>query len=95
MDAQELQDPENISTIQVKNLNKIVNKMNITKSSMIDMKPKDATKLDTVPLEKTYPEETILLKDGLNRYLYQPDERYRDQKRQVTDFIWSKNTYGV
>ena len=69
--------------------------MNITKSSMIDMKPKDATKLDTVPLEKTYPEETILLKDGLNRYLYQPDERYRDQKRQVTDFIWSKNTYGV
>ena len=29
MDAQELQDPEKVSTIWVKNLNKIVNKMNI------------------------------------------------------------------
>ena len=31
--------------------------MNNTKSSMIDMKPKDAIKLDTVKLHKTYPEE--------------------------------------
>ena len=48
MDAQELQDPEKVSTIWVKNLNKIVNKMNNTESSMTDMKPKDAIKLDTV-----------------------------------------------
>ena len=41
MDAQELQDPEKVSTIWVKNLNKIVNKMNNTVSSMIDMKHKD------------------------------------------------------
>ena len=74
IDAQELQDPEKISTIWVKNLNKIVNKMNNTKSSMIDMKPKDAIKLDTVPLDKTYPEETVLPEDGLYRYLYQPGE---------------------
>ena len=40
MDAQELQDPEKVSTIWVKNLNKTVNKMNNTVSSMIDMKPK-------------------------------------------------------
>ena len=40
-------------TIWVKNLNKIVNKMNNAKSSMIDMKPKDAIKLDTFPLDKT------------------------------------------
>ena len=33
--------------------------MNNTKSSMIDIKPKDSIKLDTVPLDKTYPEETV------------------------------------
>ena len=52
MDAQELQDPEKVSTIWVKNLNKIVNKMNNTVSSMIGMKPKDAIKLDIVQLDK-------------------------------------------
>ena len=39
-----------------------------TKSSMIDMKPKDAIKLDTVALGKTYPEETVLSEDGFSRY---------------------------
>ena len=58
MDAQELQDPEKVSTIWVKNLNKTVNKMNNAASSMIGMKPKDANKLDTISLDKTYPEET-------------------------------------
>ena len=54
--------------------------MNNTKSSMIDMKPKDAIKLDTVPLDKTYPEETALPEDGLYRYLYQPGEQHGDEK---------------
>ena len=67
MDAQELQDSENVSAIWVKNLNNIVNKMNNTKSSMIGMKPKDAIKPDTVPLNKTYLKETILREDGLYR----------------------------
>ena len=80
MDAQELQDPEKVSTIWVKNLNKIVNKMNNKKSLMIDMKPKDAIKLAIVPLDKTYPEETELLEAGLYRYLYQPGEQHRDKK---------------
>ena len=70
MDAQELQDPEKVSTIWVKNLNKIVNKMNNTVSSMIGMKPEDVIKLDTVPLDKKCPEETVLPEDGLYRYLY-------------------------
>ena len=65
MDVQELQDPEKVSIIWVKNLNKTVNKMNNAKSSMIDMKPKDAIKLDTVLLDKTCPEETVLPEDGL------------------------------
>ena len=81
MDAQELQDPEKVSTIWVKNLNKTVNKMNNTVSSMIGMKPKDAIKLDTVPLDKTYPKETVLPKDGLYRYLYQPGKQHGDKKR--------------
>ena len=48
---------------------------------MIGMKPKDAIKLDTVPLDKTYPEETVLPEDGSYRYLYRPGEQHRDQKK--------------
>ena len=55
--------------------------MNNTKSSMIDMKPKDAIKLETVPLGKKYPEETVLPKDRLCIYLYQPGEQHRDKKK--------------
>ena len=95
MDAQELQDPEKVSMIRVKNLKKIANKMNNTVSSMIDMKPKDAVKLDTVQLDKPYLEETVLPEDGLHRYLYQPGKQHGDRKRQATDLIWSKNTYRL
>ena len=94
-DAQELQDPEKVLTIWVKKMNKIVNKMNNTISLMIDMKAKDAIKLDTVPLDKIYPEEILLPEDGLYRYLYQPREQHGDQKRRTTGFIWSKNTYRL
>ena len=95
MDTQELQDPEKVSTFWVKNLNKIVNKMNNAVSSMIGMKPKDAIKLDTVPLDKTYPKETVLPEDGLYGYLYQPGEQHGDQRRWATDLIWSKNMYRL
>ena len=78
MDAQELQDPEKVSTIWVKHSNKIVNKMNNTALLMIDMKPNDAIKLDTAPLDKIYLEETVLPEDGLYRYLYQPSEQHGD-----------------
>ena len=54
MEAQELQGPEKVSTTWVKNLNKSANKMNNTLLSMIGMKPKDAIKLDAVPLDNTY-----------------------------------------
>ena len=72
-----------------------MNKINNTKSLMIGMKPKDAIKLDTVPLDKTYPKETVLSEDRLYRYLYQPGEQHGNLKRQATDFIWSKNTYRL
>ena len=81
MDAQELQDPEKVSTIWVKNFNKIVNEMNNTISSMISEKPKDAIKLDLVPVDKKYPGETVLPEDGLYRYLYQPGKQHGDKKR--------------
>ena len=61
--------------------------MNNTKSLMIDMRPKDAIKLDTVPLSKTYPEEIVLPEDGLYRYLYQSGKKHGYQKEQATDFI--------
>ena len=95
MDAQELQDPENVSTISVKNLNKAVNKMKKTESSMIGLKPTDAIKLDTVPLDKSYPKETALAEEGLCRYFYQPGEQHGDQKRRATNLIWSKNMYRL
>ena len=95
MDVKELEDPEKVSAIWVKNLKSIVNKMNNAKSSMIGMKPKDAIKLNTVKLDKTYPKENVLPEDGFYRYLYQPGEQHGDQKRRTTDFIWSKNTYRI
>ena len=69
--------------------------MSNTISSMIGMNPKDAIKLDTVPLDKTYLKETVLPEDGLYRYLYQPGEQHGDQKRRATDPIWSKNTHQL
>ena len=83
MDSQEPQDPEKLSTIWVKNLNKTVNKMSNTESLMIGMRP-DAIKLDTAPLDNKYPKQTVLPED---RYLYQPGEQHGDQKRRATDFI--------
>ena len=87
IDAQELQHPERISTIWVKILNKTVNKLNNIVSSMIGVKPKDAIKLNAVPLDKKYPEETVLPEDGVYRYLYQPGEQHGDQKRRATEPI--------
>ena len=54
--------------------------MNNTKSSMTDMKPKDAVKLDTIPLHKTYSEETVLFEDRLYRYLYQPGAQHGNEQ---------------
>ena len=73
MDGQELQDSEKVSTICVKNWNKTIKKMNNTESLMIGMKPKDAIKLDTVPLNKTFPEETVEVPG--NRVLHYLQER--------------------
>ena len=87
MDAQELQNSKKLSKIWFKNVDPAVKKLKNKVSSMIGMKPKDAIKLDTFPLNKTYLEETMLPEDGLYRYLYQPGEQHGDQKRWAKDFI--------
>ena len=74
VDVQKLQDPEKVSSIWVKNLGSIINKMNNTKSLIISMKSKDEIKLGSVRLDKTCPEDNIQPEDGLYRYLLQPDQ---------------------
>ena len=64
---------------------------------MIGMKPKDAIKLDEVPLvnREVYPEEDKLPEDGLYHYLLQPGEEHDDQRRRAMDRVWSKGTYRL
>ena len=96
-DAQELNDPEKVSSRWVKHLCELVDELNDTETEMIGMKPKDAIKLNEVPLVKqeNYPPEEILPEDGLYRYLLQPCEEHDDQRRRATDRIWSKGTYRL
>ena len=51
-DAQELNDPDKVSATWVKHLYGLVDELNDTTTEMIGMKPKDAIKLDQVPLVK-------------------------------------------
>ena len=66
-------------------------------TEMIGMKPKDAIKLNEVPLvtRVSYPPEDTLPEDGLYRYLLQPSEEHDDQRRRGIDRVWSKGTYKV
>ena len=51
-DAQELNDPEKVSSRWVKHLYGLVDKLNDMETEMIGMKPDDAIVLDQVPLVK-------------------------------------------
>ena len=64
---------------------------------MIGMKPKDAIKLQEVPLVKqeNYPPEEVLPEDGLYQYLLQPSEEHDEQRCRATDRIWSKAGYRL
>ena len=75
----------------------LVDEVNDTTTEMIGMKPKDAIKLDEVPLvnRDSYPPEEVLPEDGLYRYLLQPGEEHDDQRRRATERIWSKGTYRL
>ena len=96
-DAQELNDPEKVSSRWVKHLYELVDELNDTETEMIGMKPKDAIKLKEVPLvaRESYPPEEVLPEDGLYRYLLQPGEEHNDQWHRATDRIWSKASYRL
>ena len=96
-DAQELNDPEKVSSRCVKHLYGLVDELNDTETEMIGMKPKDAIKLKEVPLvaQECYPEEEVLTEDGFYRYLLQLGEEHNDQQHRGTDRIWSKGTYRL
>ena len=96
-DAQELNDPEKVSSRWVKHPYELIDELNDTTTKMIGMKPKDAIKLDEVPLvaRESYPSEEVLLEDGLYQYLLQPGEEHDDQRHRATDRIWSKASYRL
>ena len=96
-DAHKLNDPEKVSATWVKHLCGLVDELNDTTTEMIGMKPKDAIKLDEVPLvrRENYPEEDKLPEDGLYQYLLQPGEEHDDQRCRATDRVWSKKTYRL
>ena len=95
--AQELNDPEKVSSRWIKLLYGLVAELDDTETEMIGMKPKDAIKLDEVPLEtqESYPPEEVLPEDELYRYLLQPGKEHDDQRRRATDRIWLKETYRL
>ena len=66
-DAQELNDPEKVSSKWVKHLYGLMDQLNDMETDMIGMKPKDAIKLNEVPLvnQEAYPPEDTSPKDGL------------------------------
>ena len=95
-DAQELNDPTKDSKTWVKQLYKLVTKLNNTKLDRIDTTPAKAVKLEHVELNiKAYPKEDALPADGLYRYLYQPGELEGGQTRRATDMIWSWDTHRL
>ena len=96
-DAQELNDPEKVSSRWVKHIYGLVDELNEKETEMIGMKPKDAIVLDQVLLvtRESYPPEDTLPEDGWYQYLLQPSEEHNDQRCRATDRIWSKGTYRL
>ena len=96
-DAQELNDPEKVSSRWVNHLYGLVDELNDMETEMIGMKPKDGMKLKEVPLvaRESYTPEEVLPEDGLYRYLSQPGEEHDDQQHRATDRIWSKASYRL
>ena len=96
-DSQELNNPNKISSTWVKHLYKLIDNLNNTKTSMINMKPVDAIKLKEIKLlnKFKYLPEQKLPEDGLYRYLLQPGEEHNDQRKRATDTIWSKGDFRL
>ena len=87
-----MNDPEKVSSRWVKHLYRLVHELNNIETQMTGMKPKDAIKLNQVPLVNR---EDKLPEDGLYHYLLQPSQEHDDQRCRVMDRIWSKKTYRL
>ena len=83
--AQELNDPEKVSSRWVKHLCGLVDELNHMETEMIGMKPKDAIKLKEVSLvtRESYPPEEVLPEDGLYRYLLQKNTMISDAEQLI------------
>ena len=80
----------------MKNLQKLVSKLNNTKLDRVGMTPTKAVKLESVELKiKPYEPEEIAPADGLYRYLLEPEEENADSKRRAMDNIWSRKTFRL
>ena len=92
-----MNDPEKVSSRWVKHLYGLVDELNDTTTEMTGMKPKDAIKLNEIPLvaQESYPPEEVLSEYGLYQYLLQPGEEHDDKCRRATDRVWSKGTYRL
>ena len=79
--AQELNDPDKVSSTWVKHLYGLVDKLNNTQTQMTGLKTKNVIKLNQVPLvnRENYPPEATLPEDGLYCYLLQPGEEHDNQ----------------
>jgi len=97
MDAQELHNPKETSTLWVKFLQEEVAYHNNRVKPKIDMSSAKAFKLDKVLPKKPhkYRKEKLLPADGLYRYLLKPGEENKDSKRRATDNIWSRKTFRL
>ena len=71
-DAQELNDHDKVWSTWVRHLYGLVDELNDSETDMTGMKPKDAIKMDQVPLVngKNYPQEDTLPEDGLYCYIF-------------------------
>ena len=76
-----MNDPEKVSLRWVKHSYGLADELNDRETEMAGMKPRDAIKLDEVPLvnREAYPPEEVLPEDGLYRYLLQPGKEHDDQ----------------
>ena len=94
--ANEIEDKE-VSREWVKRLPAVIEAINNEVTRMIDMKPIDAIKLESVKqpaYDKDFAEEDIPI-DSRVRYLYKPGEAENDNRYRATDPIWSIDVYGI
>ena len=96
-DAQELNDPEKVSSRCVRHLYGLVDKLNNMETEMIGMKPKDAIKLKEVPLvaQESSLQKRYFLRMGHIVTYYNPVKNNDDQRCRATDRIWSKASYRL